>query len=145
VHQRRLVRVELGLYASPAYLSAHGAPSFARGCAGHAIVVMHEEIGDIARAWLSSIAPGARIAVRTNGREPMLTMAAAGIGLACLPRIMGDAHAGLRRIAVPRSPPERALWLGVHRDARTIPRVRAVIAFLTDEVRRLQSAFAPGP
>lgn len=145
VHQRRLVRVELGLYASPAYLSAHGAPSFARGCAGHAIVVMHDEIGDIARAWLSSIAPGARIAVRTNGREPMLTMAAAGIGLACLPRIMGDAHAGLRRIAVPRPPPERALWLGVHRDARTIPRVRAVIAFLTDEVRRLQAVFAPGP
>jgi DNA-binding transcriptional LysR family regulator len=56
----------------------------------------------------------------------------------------GDAHAGLRRIAVPRPPPERALWLGVHRDARTIPRVRAVIAFLADELRRLQPAFAPG-
>ncbi|HEX3765359.1 MAG TPA: LysR substrate-binding domain-containing protein [Kofleriaceae bacterium] len=75
----------------------------------------------------------------------MLTMAAAGIGLVCLPRILGDAHPGVRRIGVPRPPPERVLWLGVHRDARTIPRVRAVIAYLTDELRRLQPAFAPGP
>jgi DNA-binding transcriptional LysR family regulator len=144
VHHRRLVRIELGLYASPAYLSAHGAPSFAGGCAGHAIVAMHEDVGDIAGAWLSSIAGRARIAVRTNGREAMLTMAVAGGGLACLPRLMGDAHAGLRRIAVPRPPPERTLWLGVHRDARAIPRVRAVIAFLVEELRRLQPAFAPG-
>jgi hypothetical protein len=36
------------------------------------------------------------------------------------------------------------LWLGVHRDARAIPRIRAASAFLVDELRRLQPALAPG-
>jgi DNA-binding transcriptional LysR family regulator len=143
IHQRKLARIELGLYASPDYLSAHGAPDLAAGCAGHALIVMHDEVGDVARPWLQAVAAGARTAVRTNGREAMVTLARAGIGLVCLPRILGDAEAGLRRIPVSRPPPDRVLWLGVHRDARTIPRVRAVIELLVDEFRRLQPAFSP--
>jgi DNA-binding transcriptional LysR family regulator len=118
----------------------HGPPDVARGCAGHTVIAMHDDTGDIARPWLLAVAAGARFAVRTNGREAMVTMAAAGIGLACLPRILGDAHAGLRRIEVPRPPLDRVLWLGVPRDVRTIPRVRTVIGLLVDEFRRL----APG-
>jgi DNA-binding transcriptional LysR family regulator len=144
VHQRRLAHVEHGLYASPAYLAAHGAPSFAAGCAGHSVIGLHDDINDLAGPWLKAIAPAARTTLRTNGREPMLTMAVAGAGLACLPRLLGDAHAGLRRLAVPRPAPERVLWLGVHRDARAIPRIRAASAFLVDELRRLQPALAPG-
>jgi DNA-binding transcriptional LysR family regulator len=144
IYQRRCTRIELGLYASPAYLSRHGVPDAANACAGHTLIAMHDDIGDIARGWLAAVAAGARTAVRTNGREAMATMAAAGIGLACLPRIVGDAHPGLRRIATSRPPPDRVLWLGVHRDARAIPRVRAVIDFLVDELARLEPAFAPG-
>jgi DNA-binding transcriptional LysR family regulator len=70
------------------------------------------------REWLPPLAGHARIAVRTNGREPMATMAAAGIGMACLPHILGDATAGLRRLATPTPAPERKLWMGVHRAAR---------------------------
>lgn len=144
VYQRRLARLELGLYASPAYLAAHGAPSFAAGCAGHTVIGLHDDISDIAGPWLAAYAAAARTAVTTNGREPMAVMAVAGVGLACLPRLIGDDHTGLRRLAVPRPLPERILWLGAHRDARVIPRVRAVSAFLVDELRRLQPALAPG-
>ncbi|HEU4727845.1 MAG TPA: LysR family transcriptional regulator [Kofleriaceae bacterium] len=144
VYQRRLARLELGLYASPGYLAAHGAPSFAAGCAGHTFIGLHDEINDIAQPWISAMAAAARIAVRTNGREQMATIAAAGAGLACLPRLVGDSHAGLRRLAVPRPLPERVLWLGIHRDARAIPRVRTVSSFLVEELRRLQPALAPG-
>jgi DNA-binding transcriptional LysR family regulator len=94
------------------------------------------------REWLPPLAGHARIAVRTNGREPMATMAAAGIGMACLPHILGDATAGLRRLATPTPAPERKLWMGVHRAARSTPRVRATCSFLTQSFSRLRSALA---
>jgi DNA-binding transcriptional LysR family regulator len=144
VRQRRLGRLELALYASPAYLAAHGAPDFATGCAGHSLIALHDDIGEIAKPWLAALASAARTVVRTNGREQMATMAVAGAGLACLPRLVGDGHTGLRRLPIPRPLPERILWLGSHRDARTIPRIAVVSAFLADELRRIQPALAPG-
>jgi DNA-binding transcriptional LysR family regulator len=101
------------------------------------MIVMNDDIGDVARSWLDATSGDARTVLRTNGREAMAAMAAAGIGLACLPRIVGDATPGLRAVAAGPTVtalPERTLWLGVHRDARTIPRVRAVIDFLAAEL-----------
>lgn len=130
IHQRRVGSLAFGLYASAAYLARHGAPAFP-GCDGHELIAMTDDVGDVARPWLDVAAAGARIVSRTNGREPMAAMAAAGLGLACLPRLVGDATAGLRVLATTPALPSPALWLGVHRDARTIPRVRATATFLT--------------
>lgn len=143
VYQRTVARLGFGLYASDAYLARHGAPDFAARCAGHVVIAMSDDIGDVARAWLAAIAGEARFAVRTNGREAMATMALAGVGLACLPRVVGDALPGLRALATPTAAPERRLWLGAHRDARSIPRVRAATAFLVEELRRRQPALRP--
>ena len=94
--------------------------------------------------WIPQIAGQARVAIRTNGREPMATMAAAGIGMACLPRFIGDATPGLRLLPAPPPAPERQLYLGVHRDARAVPRVKASVSFLLENVGRLQGALLPG-
>jgi DNA-binding transcriptional LysR family regulator len=94
--------------------------------------------------WLAQIASKARIAARTNGREPMVTMAVAGIGVACLPRFVGDATPGLRLLPAP-SAPERQLWLGAHRDARAIPRVKATTGFFVEAFQRLRPALRPEP
>ena len=67
-------------------------------------------------------------------------MAAAGLGLACLPRLVGDAVPALERLAPPVPPPERRLWLGVHRDVRNLARVRAAVAHLGGLLRELQPA-----
>jgi DNA-binding transcriptional LysR family regulator len=142
VYQRTVARLGFGLYASDAYLARHGAPRFEAKCAGHVVIAMTDDTGDVARPWLASIAGAARFAVRTNGREAMATMVMAGVGLACLPRVVGDAL-GLRALATPSPPPDRTLWLGVHRDARTIPRVRAATEFLVEELRRRQPALRP--
>ena len=72
-------------------------------------------------------------------------MAAAGLGLACLPRLIGDGTAGLERLEPPVPPPERRLWLGVHRDVRNLPRVRAAIGELTELFRNLQPALLGNP
>jgi DNA-binding transcriptional LysR family regulator len=67
-------------------------------------------------------------------------MAAAGLGLACLPRLVGDRTAGLALLDPPVPPPERRLWLGAHREVRHLPRVRAAILYLAELLRGLQPA-----
>lgn len=129
VHQRRLGRVELALYASDEYLARNGA-SVANQAAGHSLIVMAADIGDVARSWIASHAKHAHVVARTNGREEMAAMAAAGIGLACLPRVVGDAMPALHRVPTVTPLPARTLWLGVHHDLRTVPRVRATIVAL---------------
>ncbi|MET0792753.1 MAG: LysR family transcriptional regulator [Polyangiaceae bacterium] len=144
VVQRRVATLGFGLYASDAYLGRHGAPDFARHCAGHTLIAMSEALVHVPDVgWLSAFATQARVAVRTNGRAPMATMAQSGLGMACLPRFVGDATPGLRLLRTPLAAPERALFLGTHRDARSIPRVRKTIAFLTGALERLKAALCP--
>jgi DNA-binding transcriptional LysR family regulator len=95
-------------------------------------------------AWLPPMASKAQVAVRTNGREPMARLACAGIGITCLPRYMGDGLPSLRRLETPTKSPERQLWLGVHRAARTTPRIRVALAFITETLDRLRDQLRPG-
>ena len=144
VIQRKVATLAFGLYASDGYLARHGMPDFASECAGHALIAMSESLTNIPDiAWLRDFAANARIAVRTNGRAPMATMAQSGVGMACLPRFVGDATPGLRLLRTPSPGPERELFLGAHREARTTPRVRASIAFLTSAIERLKPALCP--
>lgn len=142
--QRELADLEFGLYASESYLAQHGMPDFASGCAGQVFIAMTYGLSTLADyEWLPSLSANARIAVRTNGREPMATMAVAGVGIACLPRALGDASIGLRRLATPVPSPQRKLWLGMHRAARSSSRVRETARFLTQAFVTLRWTLAP--
>lgn len=143
VYARQVARLGFGLYASPEYLARAGRPDFTTGCEGHTVIAMSDDVGDVARAWLLGECKNARVAVRTNGREAMTTLAVAGVGMACLPRVIGDATPSLARLATTAPLPERQLWLGVHRQARSLPRVRAVSRFLVEELQLRQRALTP--
>jgi DNA-binding transcriptional LysR family regulator len=144
VVQREIAVVAFGLYASDAYLAELGTPDFARQCEGHRLVAMCEALTKIPDLeWLPSFTAKASVVVRTNGRESMARMVAAGVGMACLPRFVGDATPQLRLLSAPSPGPERQLWLGCHREVRTIPRVKASIAFLSEGFARLRHALHP--
>jgi DNA-binding transcriptional LysR family regulator len=137
--------VSFGLYASDGYLAEHGVPDFARQCEGHTLIAMSESLNKVADVeWLPLVASKARVVARSNGRLPMATLAAAGVGMACLPSYVGDAKPSLRLLASPVPGPRRALWLAAHRDVRAIPRVKSTLAFLRDGIRRLRPALCPG-
>jgi len=144
VFQRAVASMEFGLYAADTYLSRHGAPVLENGSPGHVFLDMTHDLGTIVdRAWLKDWMARAHVAVRCNGREPMATLAAAGVGIACLPCFLGDGTAGLRRLVTPTPGPVRKLWLGVNRAARRTPRIQVASAFLADGLRRLQRALHP--
>jgi DNA-binding transcriptional LysR family regulator len=139
--QRSAGKIAFGLYASRAYVAKRGLPTGGDG-RGHALVAMAADVGDVARDWLDDTLPGAQVVARTNGRDAMLALAVAGVALACLPRIVGDAAPALKHIALP-SAPTPTLWLGMHRDARAAPRVRALAAHLAKRLQDLAPRLAP--
>lgn len=80
--------------------------------------------------------------VAVNDAEAVVGAVRAGLGRAPLPRIVGDAEPGLRRVAPPeRSPPlpRREVWLLTHPDLRPIARVGVVAGWLTQVFRRPQA------
>lgn len=141
-----VVEVDVGvlgfaLYASDEYLVEHGEPDFARGCEGHALIAMSESLARIPDVpWLPQVAGNARVVARSNGRLPMATLAAAGTGMAVLPTYVGDRTPSLRRLSSPVPGPERRLWLAAHRESRTIPRVKAAVAYVRDALRKMGPA-----
>ena len=134
-----------GLYASDSYLARHGLPDFDDLCDGHRLIAMSGSLGRVPDVeWLPKLTARADVVVRANGRLPMLRLAESGVGLACLPHFLGDASQGLRRLATPLPEPSRALWLGVHRETRGAPRVKATVAALREGLKRLAPALCTG-
>jgi DNA-binding transcriptional LysR family regulator len=140
--QRATAKLGFALYAARPYLSERGVPTSGDG-RGHVLIAMTDDVGDVARDWLKAVLPAATLAVRTNGRDAMLALASAGVGLACLARVVGDPIPVLQRVVTSPAPPTPTLWLGVHRDARTTPRVRVVASYLTDTLRALGPQLCP--
>ncbi|HEY4160096.1 MAG TPA: LysR substrate-binding domain-containing protein, partial [Polyangiaceae bacterium] len=111
---------------------------------GHRLIAMSKSLDKIPDLeWLPALTSAAHISLRTNGRAAMATLAAAGSGIACLPCFVGDGTPGLRQLRPPIAAPERTLWLGMHRDTRNVPRIRATAVFLSEALARLAKALAP--
>jgi len=143
--QRRVGSISFGLYASDGYLARHGMPNFENLCSGHFLIAMSEHLTKVPDTdWLPRVAAHAHVVARCNGRLPMAALAAASVGITCLPRFIGDATHGLRRLSAPEQEPARTLWLGGHRDAGAVPRIRASVLFLKASLQRLQGALHPG-
>lgn len=142
VVQRVTGKLAFALYATHAYLATRGLPGYGGG-AGHTLISMSDETGDVARDWLAAALPEAVPSMKTNGRDAMLALARSGAGVACLARIVGDRVPELQRIPLSPAPPTPQLWLGFHRDSRESPRVKAVVAHLVERLRALGPSLCP--
>ncbi len=140
--QRTVGKLGFSLYATHGYLRLHGPPTHGDG-QGHSLMAMSDDTGDAARSWLAAALPNATQPLKTNGRDAMLALARAGVGLACLARIVGDALPELQRVPLIPEAPTPTLWLGTHRDARATPRIRVVATHLTERLRALAPQLCP--
>jgi DNA-binding transcriptional LysR family regulator len=126
---RKIGSFGFGLYGAPSYLKATPRHAFA-------FIAYDDSMDDAPQQkWLRTIAAGNEIVLRTNDLENQAAVARTGLGVAVLPRFLGDPDPRLERYEAMPAPPSRDVWLLVHRDLRQAPLVRAVMEFLTDCIR----------
>ena len=123
VIQRRLMTVSYGLYTAKG--RSKPLPKDGKGCAVITLDAAYRDFPDA--RWLKKTLPKAHVAFTSNSREAQARMCATGVGLAVLPRPLGDRIEGLRLMRVESEPPGRDVWMGYHRDLRRLRRLRALV------------------
>ncbi|MBR0835332.1 LysR family transcriptional regulator [Bradyrhizobium manausense] len=121
---RKIGYFEFGLYGSPDYLKATPPHAFA-------FIAYEASMDEVPQQrWLRRFAGTREIVLRTNDLENQAAAARTGIGLAALPRFLGEADPRLQRHDIGGRPVGREVWLVLHRDLRRAPAVRAVASFI---------------
>jgi DNA-binding transcriptional LysR family regulator len=121
------------MYASHDYLQSHPTPRTLHDIDGHALIGYEQSASYLAAArWLDNVAPQRSYVFRGNSTVMVAAAAAAGLGLAVLPCILGETDPALRRVAAPETVASQSMWLVAHAEVRTLARVRATVAYVTD-------------
>ncbi|HDR9357637.1 LysR family transcriptional regulator [Burkholderia vietnamiensis] len=121
--QRRLTRMRYGVYVA----AAHADPVEGDG-AGHRLIAMDTSTGSFPDIdWLKARFPNAGVVLQSNNRNVQAQMCGRGLGIAVLPRPVGDQLATIRRLELRDEPPQRDIWMGYHRDLRRLHRLRAFV------------------
>lgn len=127
---KKLLSIELALYASHDYVARVGMPS-ADELGSHRFI-RFADTPAFARenAWLSQYTRAAQVVMRSDSVSSIVSAAVGSLGIALLPVHVGDHEAGLVRTPLPGSPEPRVVWQAVHRDLSRVARIRAVLDFL---------------
>lgn len=136
-----LTNYQLGLYAAPDYLAAHGAPASVEALEGFDIVGY---VDDLIYApelrYLDEVSPRLRPALTSSSIRAQREIIAAGGGIGVLPSFLaGDLSPVLPR-AVRLT---RRFWMSTHRDVADTARARALRHWLKELVDQQQILLNP--
>lgn len=130
VISRRLMRIEYGVYLKSGLKSPRAGDG-----SGTPLITMDTAFGGLPDiVWLQRLLPKAHIASRSNNRDVQARMCANGVGVAVLPRPLGDTLAGVKRIDLGEAPPGRNTYVGYHRDLKRLSRLRALLDLIIDRL-----------
>lgn len=131
--QKRLLWMQYAVYES-----ANTRDPIDRGNIRSRLITMDSSTGAFADAqWLRERLPEAQVVLQSNNRNVQAQMCARGLGIAVLPRAIGDQLSSLRCLSLGEDPPSREIWMGYHRDLRRQQRLRA---FVDIAVKHLSAA-----
>lgn len=133
---RRLQTMDFGLYAATRYFAERDRPLSTDPLADHHFIAC----GDLFRRhkeneWLEKLSGKARKVLRSDSTLLRLEATEQGLGIAVMPHLVAAASPGLEPVLPELEGPSRTIWIAVHRDLRHVPRIRAVMGFLTQTIR----------
>lgn len=135
---RRVCTDHWTIYCSRDYAAAHGRPCRRRELKGHAFIGGGGPgVWMYYRRWLEANGLLDAVAMQHGTSTGLLAAVRAGVGLAVLPTLIADQDPDLIQCLPPEPSNPRGLWLLTHERLRNTPRVRAVLDFLYDRLRRL--------
>lgn len=126
-----------GLYAAKSYAEVRGLEPGLSDFSNLDIITWTEECAQLPGGpWFAKYAPGSKVAFEANSRHIHYSACKAGIGLAILPCLSADRDPDLIRLLPPEQVLTSDLYILVHRDLARMPRVQAVIDFLSEHISK---------
>jgi DNA-binding transcriptional LysR family regulator len=140
-HGRLMVRkagqFTVGLYGSAGYLESAGTPKTVEELQSHTFITYVDELISVPHVrWLPELVANPKTPLVCTSLTSQYHAACEGGGLVMLPHFMGGQTDKLVRVMKPEINLVRDWWLVVHRDLQSVPRIRAVIDFITTAMRR---------
>lgn len=133
-----LCSLSLGLYASRAYVEAHGLPTDGEAYADHAFVGSLPPASRTPfNAWLDEHPFIKRIVFRVLDAQSGMVAVKAGVGIGFLPVSLAESDADLVLIHAPRPDWVVPLWLVTHVDLHRTAKVQVAVKQLKAEVPKL--------
>lgn len=135
---RRLAGVAFGIYGARSYLATHPRQGALDVLAlwPHFDHKDHDfELADT--RWFQSVHGGARVAARTDNYPMLLNLCEAGLGVAMLPRFLGQPHPDLRRLDDLDTSLSIDAYLVVRKEVAKLSKIRSLIDFLVEAFRAL--------
>ena len=131
VVSRLLMHIAYGVYAR----SDGSHQPKPRDGAGTPLITMDIAFSGMPDAvWLREMLPNAHVVSRSNNRDVQARMCAHGVGVAVLPRPLGDSMSDLRLIDLGEPPPGRDTYVGYHRDLKRLARLRALLDLVIERL-----------
>ena len=136
VVMRRLGPLRYGLFASAYYLERAGVSAELLDLATHDFIGYEGPLErQPAMEWLYNQRVS-RFPVRVSSPAAMMAMVAAGHGVGVLPIAVAAEQPALRPVRYREEPPSKSVYLALHRDGASSPRVRAFADVLVDVLGR---------
>lgn len=134
---RRIADDPWTLYCSRSYAERNGIPRSIEDLRDHVFVGGGGgKIWLAYRDWLRKYDLEAAVAMHHESATGLLSSVRAGFGIAILPAFVADREADLIRCLPPRPEDRVGLWLLTHERLRHTPRIRAVLDFIADALKR---------
>ncbi len=123
---KRICTIGMGLYAVPeiAALARNGATDLA--------VVVESSAGAEKPAWTDQLFPDCQALHRINTLASKIDIVQSGLGVGCLPLVLGDNLYGLERISRVELTNPLGFWVLSHVDLRSTARVRLFRDYLVE-------------
>lgn len=136
-----LTNYQLGLYAAPAYLTAHGTPEVAQDLIGQSLVgYIDDQIYAPELRYLDEVHPGLTPSLASSSINAQREMIAAGGGIGVLPCFLGE---GLVRVLPDRVRLTRKFWIATLSEVAATARVRAIRAWMKGLVEEKRTLLSP--
>lgn len=133
---RRLMELPFVAVATARYLD--GRPPELSACAGlggYEWIVLDDGEEYPISAWTRANVPPDRVVLRTNSPTLIVDAVRADIGAGLIAAATADELPELVRLPDGRAEFGLAIWALTHPDLRAVPRIRALLDFLADEMR----------
>lgn len=123
---RAIAKLGIGLFASPAYVRARGAPKTPAQLRGHDVLLPAGDLAGLPEAkWLAA-RPGVRVVFRSSSMGALVAAAKAGHGVSTMTLAWGDREPGVERLFPIDEVPKRPVWLVTHAESGSRPSVKVV-------------------